>query len=180
MPEPRMGHSGGSWWPFGFRFPVKSADVGAARFTPCLAKFTAGSLPCRVGGLRVRGMHPARRSPCSVVRRAESNSSSRSGRGDAAVRCACSLVRFPFGVGPDSGGPVSGARGLAEDFVLVAQPGELIEVEVAMAAAVKAAERAPRAELRRYPYGHFDIYLDPQVKADQVAFLQRTVLGVSA
>jgi pimeloyl-ACP methyl ester carboxylesterase len=49
-----------------------------------------------------------------------------------------------------------------------------------MAAAVKAAERAPRAKLRHYPYGHFDIYLDPQVKADQVAFLQRTVLGVSA
>jgi uncharacterized protein len=49
-----------------------------------------------------------------------------------------------------------------------------------MAAAVKAAERAPRAELRHYPYGHFDIYLDPQVKAVQVAFLQRTVQGVSA
>jgi pimeloyl-ACP methyl ester carboxylesterase len=49
-----------------------------------------------------------------------------------------------------------------------------------MAAAVKAAERAPRAELRHYPYGHFDIYLDPRVKADQVAFLQRTVQGVSA
>lgn len=45
---------------------------------------------------------------------------------------------------------------------------------------VKAAERAPRAELRHYPYGHFDIYQDPQVKADQVAFLQRTVQGVSA
>lgn len=49
-----------------------------------------------------------------------------------------------------------------------------------VAPAVKTAERAPRAELRRYPYGHFDIYHDPQVKADQVAFLQRTVQGVSA
>jgi pimeloyl-ACP methyl ester carboxylesterase len=49
-----------------------------------------------------------------------------------------------------------------------------------VAPAVKAAERAPRAELRRYPYGHFDIYHDPQVKADQVAFLQRTVQGVAA
>ena len=39
------------------------------------------------------------------------------------------------------------------------------------APAVKAAERAPRAELRHYPYAHFDIYQNPQVKADQVAFL---------
>jgi pimeloyl-ACP methyl ester carboxylesterase len=49
-----------------------------------------------------------------------------------------------------------------------------------VAPAVKAAERAPRAELRHYPYGHFDIYHDPQVKADQVAFLQRTVRPVAA
>ena len=48
------------------------------------------------------------------------------------------------------------------------------------APAVKAAERAPRAELRHYPYPHFDIYQDPRAKADQVAFLQRTVQGVSA
>lgn len=41
---------------------------------------------------------------------------------------------------------------------------------------LKAARRAPRGELRRYPYGHFDIYTDPQVKADQVEFLRR-VLG---
>jgi pimeloyl-ACP methyl ester carboxylesterase len=39
-----------------------------------------------------------------------------------------------------------------------------------------AAGRAPRGRLRRYPYGHFAIYADPQVKADQVAFL-REVLG---
>lgn len=45
--------------------------------------------------------------------------------------------------------------------------------------AVKAAGRAPRGELRRYPYGHFDIYHDPQVKADQVAFLQRAISHVS-
>jgi pimeloyl-ACP methyl ester carboxylesterase len=44
-----------------------------------------------------------------------------------------------------------------------------------VAPALKTAARAPRAELRRYPYGHFDIYHDPQVKADQVAFLQRIV-----
>ncbi|MCW1958546.1 MAG: alpha/beta fold hydrolase [Mycobacterium sp.] len=40
---------------------------------------------------------------------------------------------------------------------------------------VKAAGRAPRGELRRYPYGHFAIYSDPQVKADQVAFLKRVL-----
>ena len=38
-----------------------------------------------------------------------------------------------------------------------------------------AARRAPRGELRRYPYGHFDIYTDPQVKADQVEFLSRVL-----
>ena len=49
-----------------------------------------------------------------------------------------------------------------------------------MPPAVKAAERASRAEVRHHPYGHFDIFHDPQVKADQVAFLQRTVESVAA
>jgi uncharacterized protein len=40
---------------------------------------------------------------------------------------------------------------------------------------VKAAHRAPRGELRHYPYGHFDIYHDPQVKADQLEFLGRVL-----
>ncbi len=40
---------------------------------------------------------------------------------------------------------------------------------------VEAAHRAPRGELRRYPYGHFDIYHDPKAKADQLEFLRRTV-----
>lgn len=40
---------------------------------------------------------------------------------------------------------------------------------------VTAARRAPRGELRRYPYGHFAIYTDPQVKADQVEFLKRVL-----
>jgi dienelactone hydrolase len=44
-----------------------------------------------------------------------------------------------------------------------------------IAPALSAAKRARCAELRRYPYGHFGIYHDPQVKADQVAFLRRTV-----
>ncbi|BBX70802.1 alpha/beta hydrolase [Mycolicibacterium psychrotolerans] len=38
---------------------------------------------------------------------------------------------------------------------------------------IAAAQRAPRGELRRYPCGHFDIYNDPQVKADQLDFLRR-------
>lgn len=48
------------------------------------------------------------------------------------------------------------------------------------ASTIKAATRAPRGELRRYPYGHFDIYNDPKVKADQVDFLRRVVAGVTA
>jgi uncharacterized protein len=48
------------------------------------------------------------------------------------------------------------------------------------ASTIKAAQRAPRGELRRYPYGHFDIYTDPKVKADQVDFLRRVVAGVVA
>jgi hypothetical protein len=48
------------------------------------------------------------------------------------------------------------------------------------APAVKAGERAPRGEVLRYPYGHFDIYNDPRASADQVAFLCRVVAGVTA
>ena len=47
------------------------------------------------------------------------------------------------------------------------------------APAVKVAQRAPRGELRRYACTHFELYLDPQVKADQVEFLQRTVPGAT-
>ncbi|WP_137147840.1 alpha/beta hydrolase [Mycolicibacterium sp. CR10] len=43
---------------------------------------------------------------------------------------------------------------------------------------IKAAQRAPRGELRRYPYGHFEIYQDPQAKADQITFLQRIFIDV--
>jgi pimeloyl-ACP methyl ester carboxylesterase len=43
--------------------------------------------------------------------------------------------------------------------------------------AVRVAELAPRGELLRYPYGHFDIYADPQARADQVAFLSRHLLA---
>ena len=41
---------------------------------------------------------------------------------------------------------------------------------------IKAARAAPRGRLRRYHYGHFDIYRDPAVKADQIEFLNG-VLG---
>lgn len=42
---------------------------------------------------------------------------------------------------------------------------------------LEAARRSPLGELRRYPYGHFAIYHDPQVKADQVEFLRRVLGG---
>lgn len=45
---------------------------------------------------------------------------------------------------------------------------------------IRAAHRAPRGELRRYPYGHFDIYEDPQVKTDQIDFLRRVLTKVTA
>ena len=45
------------------------------------------------------------------------------------------------------------------------------------ASSIEAARRAPHGELIRYPYGHFAIYLDPQVKADQVDFLRRVLGG---
>ena len=48
------------------------------------------------------------------------------------------------------------------------------------ASTIKAAQRAPRGELCHYPYGHFDIYLDPQAKADQLAFLHRVFGDVGA
>jgi uncharacterized protein len=48
------------------------------------------------------------------------------------------------------------------------------------APAIKAGERAPRGEVRRYPYGHFDIYKDPKARADQIEFLRRVVAGVTA
>jgi dienelactone hydrolase len=44
---------------------------------------------------------------------------------------------------------------------------------------IKAAQRAPRGELHRYPYGHFDIYNDPTVKIDQVDFLRRVAASMA-
>lgn len=46
--------------------------------------------------------------------------------------------------------------------------------------AIKAAARAPRGELKRYPLGHFGIYDHAQAKVDQVEFLSRHVLGTTA
>jgi fermentation-respiration switch protein FrsA (DUF1100 family) len=45
------------------------------------------------------------------------------------------------------------------------------------AGAVKAAARAPKGELKRYPLGHFEIYADEQARKDQVQFLTRHLLG---
>lgn len=45
---------------------------------------------------------------------------------------------------------------------------------------IKLAERAPRGELVRRPYGHFDIYHDEDVRAEQVAFLVRHLQPVAA
>ena len=41
--------------------------------------------------------------------------------------------------------------------------------------AEKAAQRAPHGRAIHYPYGHFDIYTDPQARADQVAFLKEVL-----
>lgn len=43
--------------------------------------------------------------------------------------------------------------------------------------AIRAAERAPRGELRRYPLGHFGIYTSLEAREDQVEFLTRHLLG---
>jgi len=45
-------------------------------------------------------------------------------------------------------------------------------------AAVRAARRAPRVELRRYRAGHFEMYTREDVLDDQLAFLRWRVLGI--
>ncbi|WP_354697594.1 Quorum-quenching protein AidA [Paraconexibacter sp. AEG42_29] len=47
------------------------------------------------------------------------------------------------------------------------------------APARKAAERAPRGELKSYPIGHFDIYSSLEARADQVEFLTRHLLDAA-
>ena len=45
---------------------------------------------------------------------------------------------------------------------------------------LKAASKAPHAEVKRYPIGHFDIYIGESFEravADQTDFLQRHLLG---
>lgn len=54
------------------------------------------------------------------------------------------------------------------------------DVVTPAAPAAKAAQRAPRGELRRYTGTHCEPCLDPQVKADHVEFLRRVVPGVAA
>lgn len=48
------------------------------------------------------------------------------------------------------------------------------------ASAAAVAERAPRGELIRYPYGHFEIYADPKPKTDQAAFFSRHLSAATA
>jgi hypothetical protein len=54
------------------------------------------------------------------------------------------------------------------------------DITVSEKAVARLATRAPRGELHRYPYDHFDAFVGdgPQrVAADQAAFLERTVLA---
>jgi hypothetical protein len=53
------------------------------------------------------------------------------------------------------------------------------DVAASTSLAVRAAERAPRGELRRYPVGHFDVYLGrtEQLAVDQAAFLCAHLVG---
>ena len=49
-------------------------------------------------------------------------------------------------------------------------------------AALRAASAAPRAEVKHYPVGHFDIYFDAAFEAavaDQCEFLTRHLLAVA-
>jgi dienelactone hydrolase len=57
------------------------------------------------------------------------------------------------------------------------------DITVSEKAVTRLATRAPRGELHRYPYDHFDAFVGdgPQrVAADQAAFLRRAVLGGAA
>jgi dienelactone hydrolase len=52
------------------------------------------------------------------------------------------------------------------------------DLEASPGFAVEVAMRAPRGEVRRYPVGHFDVYVEPlrsRVIADQIAFLRTHV-----
>jgi fermentation-respiration switch protein FrsA (DUF1100 family) len=69
-------------------------------------------------------------------------------------------------------------RVLCPLLVCVADADELI----APAPAIKMAGRAPRGELRRYPFGHFAMYAGPgfeRAAGDQAAFLTRTLKGAA-
>ncbi len=76
------------------------------------------------------------------------------------------MLRFPFYR------PVRAARRLQMPVLVRVCDGD---TTAPPGSTVATAERAPRGELRRYPYGHFDIYLDPQVRIDQVEFLDRVL-----
>jgi pimeloyl-ACP methyl ester carboxylesterase len=59
------------------------------------------------------------------------------------------------------------------DDDLIARPGPMWE----------AAEHTPRSEVKNYPCGHFDVYVDPwreKLVADQIDFLKRRLVAVTA
>ena len=56
------------------------------------------------------------------------------------------------------------------------------DVAGSVSLAVQAAERAPRGEVRRYPMGHWDVYVGEDLEAvvaDQIAFLQAHLLAIA-
>ena len=66
--------------------------------------------------------------------------------------------------------PAAGVGKLAMPLLICACSGDQTTPS---APAVRAAERAPKGELKQYPLGHFDIYTHEQAKTDQVEFLTR-------
>ena len=73
--------------------------------------------------------------------------------------------------------PIRVARRIACPWLVCVADGDVVTPPQP---ALKAAARAPRAELRRYEGGHFDIYrgeLFERFVADQIDFLERHLLG---
>jgi dienelactone hydrolase len=73
--------------------------------------------------------------------------------------------------------PIRAARRIACPWLVCVADGDAVTPPQP---ALKAASRAPRAEVRRYGVGHFDIYVGEtfeQVVGDQLDFLERHLLG---
>jgi uncharacterized protein len=75
--------------------------------------------------------------------------------------------------------PVTSAAAIACPWLVQAGDDDAI---TPASAAVRAAVRAPWGQVRRYPGGHFDIYVGEgfeRAVADQIAFLGRVLTPVS-